>query len=148
MYHRRYTRHHELLTVPVWSPFMGRAVMVTPRQFRLLVVLMRHRRGWDQRTLAAESGYETPGGVSRSLHLLARLGVIALSTTRGRFGSTVAWIRRGVHAMKASGVNVAQHHRNRSEGTSIPNRRDGQHSAPSTIGDVLAGLLPRPEALP
>lgn len=145
---QRFTGHLDSLTIPVYSPFLNRNVMVTPRQEALLVLIAKSNRSWTQRALAEKVGYQTPGGVSRSLHLFRRLGLIALSTTRGRFGSTVAWMRRGVRRIW-SGTNVAQHHRasdgqDQGKGSIHTVGRVGQHSRRggrmTGIGDLLAGL--------
>lgn len=144
---QRFTGHLDSLTIPVYSPFLNRNVMVTPRQEALLVLIAKSNRSWTQRALAAKVGYQTPGGVSRSLHLFRRLGLIALSTTRGRFGSTVAWMRRGVRRVWTA-ANVAQliragEEQGKERGSTV--RTWGQHSArggPMTdLGSLLAGLF-------
>jgi hypothetical protein len=132
-----YRAHVDTLTVPVFSPFLGRDVLISPRQFRLLCLLMRKPKGWKQRELAAEAGYETPGGVSRTLHHLARLGVVAISITRGCKGSTVAWLRRGVVATRRQIWNVAYHDRRREPYVDSGLRGVRQHS----VSEVLAGLF-------
>lgn len=109
---QHYNHFGNTLDVPIDSPFLGRTAWVTAKHYRLMTLLMKsaHDRSikarWhNQRQLAALAGYESVGSLNKALHHLARLGLIAISTTRGRYGSTVAWVRRGVRAI-AHALNV------------------------------------------
>jgi len=75
-------------------------VRISEPQRRLLVILA-HRPAQRLRPLAAEAGYADAAGVSRALRALERLGMIARSSTRGRRGSTVAWVRAGARMMRS-----------------------------------------------
>jgi hypothetical protein len=87
------------LPVEAWSPGLRRTVRISDQQRRLLVILA-HRPAQRLRSLSVESGYHDAAGVSRALRTLERLGMIGRSSTRGRNGSTVAWIRAGAGMMR------------------------------------------------
>lgn len=94
------------LPVEAWSPGLERTVRISDRQRALLVILARqpaHRL----RPLAVESGYADAAGVSRALRQLERIGMIARSSTRGRHGSTVAWLRAGARLGGAAARSLA-----------------------------------------
>lgn len=93
-----YTAHHDLLTVPVYSPTHKREWMVTPRQYRLLVRLFAGRR-FTQRELAIELGY-TRGGLADALKSLVSGGLLILHSGRGCRGWTWAKVRAGALAIR------------------------------------------------
>jgi hypothetical protein len=93
----RRQRFIDRLPEQVWSPFLGRATRWSPQQVAIATAATRHP-GLTQREVASRVGC-SQGSVSKTLALMKRLGVLAVSTTRGRFGSTVAWLRRGVRRM-------------------------------------------------
>ena len=82
------------LPVAAWSPGLRRTVRISERQ-RDLLAIVDERHAWRLRELAPRAGYPDAAGASRALRTLDRLGLIAHSCTRGRAGSTVAWVRAG-----------------------------------------------------
>jgi len=90
----RAARFIAALPVEVWSPGLERTVRISEQQKRLSTAIAK-RHSWRLRELAAATGYANAGTVSRALAQLDRLGFAAHSSTRGRKGSTVAWIRAG-----------------------------------------------------
>jgi hypothetical protein len=90
----RAARFIAALPVEVWSPGLERTVRISEQQKRLSVAIAQ-RHSWRLRELAAATGYANAGTVSRALAQLDRLGFAAHSSSRGRKGSTVAWIRAG-----------------------------------------------------
>jgi hypothetical protein len=91
------------LPVEAYSPGLGRAVRLSEQQRGLLVILSKqhtHRL----RQLATDAGYADAAGTSRALRQLERLGMIARSSTRGRNGSTVAWVRAGARMAQSLAV--------------------------------------------
>ena len=87
------------LPIEVHSPGLGRTVRISEQQ-RALLVILAHRPAQRLRPLAAEAGYADAAGVSRALRALERTGIIGRSSTRGRRGSTVAWVRAGARMMR------------------------------------------------
>jgi DNA-binding MarR family transcriptional regulator len=87
------------LPIKVHSPGLGRTVRISEQQ-RALLVILAHRPAQRLRPLAAEAGYADAAGVSRALRALERTGIIARSSTRGRRGSTVAWVRAGARMLR------------------------------------------------
>lgn len=102
---RPYSRHLEDLTVEVWSPLHQRVWMVTERQ-RALLTRIYSGRTFTQRELAAELGYSV-SGLGDALRGLVNGGLIAMRTTRGRFGSTWAKVREGVALIARMSGNVS-----------------------------------------
>jgi hypothetical protein len=94
-----FLRWRHRLPERAWSPFLNREVWLSPGEVRLLAVLTKDPGLYRQSDLAARAGYATVGGVSKALHRMRRLGLIALRTTRGRFGTTMTWLRAGVRRM-------------------------------------------------
>lgn len=82
------------LPVAAWSPGLRRDVRISERQ-RTLLGMVAARHAWRLRELAPAAGYADAAGASRALRSLDRIGLIAHSSTRGRQGSTVAWVRAG-----------------------------------------------------
>lgn len=125
------------LTIPVWSPLHRRAWHVSPRQYRLLVLLFSGRR-FTVRELAAESGYSVHG-VHRAIESLVSGGLLVKRTIRGCKGWTWARVRAGAHALRA---NVPE--RERRTTSAQP------ESVADTLGNILAGLplAPRPAPTP
>jgi hypothetical protein len=87
------------MTIAVHSPFFARRydrpAYITPKQYRLIAKVMTGWRG-DQRALAESVGY-TIGGLNDALQSLRALGILAVSTTRGRYGGTRLQLKAGVH---------------------------------------------------
>lgn len=97
---------HNLLTIKIWSPYLGRVVLVSPLQYRLLVTLASSPGGaTTQRSLARRAGYSLTG-VNHSLRTLAKLGVLGRLTRLGCKGWTRARLQVGV--FNASFANVSE----------------------------------------
>jgi hypothetical protein len=133
MQRNTYIKHLELLTVPVRNAY-GRTIWISPVQYRLICQVMK-RRQWNQRALAVQAGYADPSGVSRALASLRKLSVLAVSTSRGRKGSTVAWLRRGVQALGNSVATLIRE--------MLPNSTDVDQDQHRTVGIVPQHLANR-----
>jgi len=80
-----------------YSPALKRTFRLSAEEWRLIKLAMeqpgnRH----SQAKLAELAGYRSQGAVSKALHRLRQLGLIALLTTRGWAGRTTIWVRAGV----------------------------------------------------
>ena len=90
------------MTISVHSPFWMRAhrspVWITPREYALVASV---QAGWvgNQRALAKALGYSL-AGLNEAISTLAKVGVLARSTTRGRLGRTRLRIQAGVHVLR------------------------------------------------
>jgi hypothetical protein len=91
------------MPVSVWSPFMGREVWLSRREGELVA---RVQAGWkgNQRLLAALTGY-TLGGLSSVLRTPRKLGVLGISTQRGRLGFTRLKLQAGVRRLNVLHVD-------------------------------------------
>jgi hypothetical protein len=137
---------------PGWG---GELVELGSAQTRVLDVLMRElgeRRTWRQlptvRELAARAGVNV-GTFARTARRLARLGIVDLATWRGRLGRILARMTRRTWRSRSSrrapwraGGIVAD--AQLALGLALPYSEPVTARAargPSSIGDVLAGLL-------
>jgi hypothetical protein len=112
---------YDRMTVTVWSPFLGRNVMVTPTEWRILVKVAKTHGRFTQRQLAALAGVSLKF-VNHVLKNMDRLGVIVKRTRLGRLGWTRASIRDGVHLVgeRPPSGNVSERSTSSSPGYVVP----------------------------
>ena len=131
----------------VYSPAWRQDVRLSPTQVRLLAAIARRPGRINQREMSKAIGYAPDSGaLCRTLKSLERLGLIARSTTLGRFGSTVVWIRAGVRRpgnpladlmREALGLNDSD----RTDGRTPSSGRPGVRA--ESFGGALAALTQR-----
>ncbi|MGV1029627.1 MAG: hypothetical protein ACOYBU_14085 [Dermatophilaceae bacterium] len=89
------------MPVKVWSPFLKRWVWLSEREAALVAKVTPSWKG-TQRLLALLSGYSLRG-LSNILATLRKLGILGISTKRGRLGFTRLALQAGVRRL----LNVA-----------------------------------------
>ena len=156
----RAARFIAALPIEAFSPGLGRMVRISSKQRDVLAIVSK-RHAHRMRHLALEAGYADAAGMSRALRSLQRLGLIGLSSTRGRHGSTVAWVRAGARMAQSLAQLMRQALAKRpnvsprtpvlrstyDESTDVRGRPDREDTLPrgagppAMLGDVLAGLL-------
>lgn len=92
------------LTVAVWSPRLQRPWLITPRQLALMTRI-HDGRSFTTRELADELGY-SQAGLRNALHSLVSGCLISRHATKGRLGSTWAFVRAGVQLITHLSGNV------------------------------------------
>jgi len=157
----RAARFIAALPVEAWSPGLGRMVRISEKQRDVLAIVSK-QHAHRLRHLALEAGYADAASMSRALRSLQRLGLIAVSSSRGRHGSTVAWVRAGARMAQSLAQlmrqaldkqpnvsppsTVLRSTYQRSTDRVVSDREDTLARAagpPRSLADVLAGLLGR-----
>jgi hypothetical protein len=123
----------------VWSEGLKRETRWSRVQLDIASAAANHP-DLNQRDIAARVGV-SQGFVSKTLARMRQLGVMAVSTTRGCRGSTVAWFRRGARRLAQRMIpptttTVSNGYISSSEGVGII------HRGPIALGAIFAQLTP------